>query len=303
MRNPEESELIEKYLSDDLAKEERMLFEKRLSADQELLEMVYLHQTLLRELGDAKQLGLLNSLREITEKPYRKTFIPNIKQVVTAILLLLACIWCFLAYKPGNSSRQITAPEPVTPDVAPVIDTPKITPATPLASLNPADFQPNPSLEGLVGTSFRGDEPVRAYFAKPEQASRLLSRNGAVRVTMKGSILTTESIVSKDFTLIVYSNRETDFNAGKYLFSTQTIIQPASDGEFLFSTSPLIKLKPGLYYIVLTETGFSEPVAVTSFRVEQEKTPWNQSYNSFFNSTRYPTFSPSAMAISTTPGV
>lgn len=273
MKNPDESELIERYLSDNLAEEEQTLFEKRLSEEPELQEMVNLHRLLFRELGDEQQLRLLNSLREITEKPYKKTFRLNVKQAVTAILLLLACVWCiwyFIASKSGNSTKQNATPEPVTPDIAPVIDAPKKTPATPLASLNPDDFRPNPSLDGLVGTSFRGDEPVRALFVTPEQASRLFSRNGTVRVNMKGSIQITDSIVSKDFSLFVYSNREADFNAGKYLFSTKTVIKPASDGIFMFSNSPIIKLKPGLYYIVLTETGFSEPVAVTSFRVEKK---------------------------------
>ena len=106
MKNQDESELIERYLSDNLAEEEQMLFEKRLSEDPELQEMVNLHRLLFRELGDEQQLRLLNSLREITEKPYKKTFRPNVKQAVTAILLLLAyvwCIWFFIASISGIS--------------------------------------------------------------------------------------------------------------------------------------------------------------------------------------------------------
>lgn len=273
MRNPDESELIERYLSDNLAEEEQTLFEKRLSEDPELREMVNLHRLLFRELGDEQQLRLLKSLNEITEKPYNNIFRRTIKQVIVAISLLLACAWgiqYFMGSRSGHSPNRNVAPKPVIPDMAPAIDTPKATPAPPIASLNPADFRPNPSLEGLVGTSIRGDESLRASFAKPEPTTRLLSRTGTVRVAIKGSILTTDRIVGdKDFTLLVYSNREADFNAGKYLFSTQSVINPVSTDEFTFSASPAIKLKPGLYYIVLTETGFNEPVAVTNFRVEQ----------------------------------
>jgi hypothetical protein len=78
-----------------------------------------------------------------------------------------------------------------------------------------------------------------------------------------------ETAKQDDIRLLVFSNRDTDFSAGKSLLSMNPVIKKDSNDDFLFSASVSTRLKPGLYYIVLTEAGFNEPITVTSFLITQ----------------------------------
>jgi hypothetical protein len=272
MKNMEESELIERYIANDLTEEERMLFEIRLSADDNLRELFRIHQLVDQELGDEKQLKLLNDLNDITSKPYNKG-LSRVAKGAVAVVCLLVSAWCvrYMLTPPGTQTPvPESVPQPAEPLLPAKRDSATIAPNSPIAALNSSDFRPNPSLDGLIGTAVRGNGSIEASFVKPVPNTRLLTQSGYARLSTEGFFrINDETAKQDDIRLLVFSNRDTDFSAGKSLLSMNPVIKKDSNDDFLFSASVSTRLKPGLYYIVLTEAGFNEPITVTSFLITQ----------------------------------
>jgi hypothetical protein len=236
--SPDDQHLIEQYINGTLSAETRSVFEQRLSDEPELARELAAARLIQTELSDPNQLRLLQTLQQITAAPPRRPagwFVA----AILAICLLGGGWWWWTSHSAPASPapEQPAAPVPVEtrPQTAPVPE--KTTPKPPIAALDPRRFDPNPSLEPLVGAQLRGGDMEVTFEGAPE-----------VRKTANG--------------WSVFDNRERSWKLNRPLRREPLSVTPEKTPDaYRFQQTIFLQTPPGRYYLLVTEKGSAEPLA------------------------------------------
>lgn len=155
------------------------------------------------------------------------------------------------ANNPSPAEPEPTQPQPAptVPEepaseepVAPSAD-PAPTETQVYASLDPADFAPNPDLEELIGLTVRSEDAATTLTISPDQDTLLLADPPVIRIS---------SPVAPPYQLVVYGNDKDDFQAGRPV--DRSLLSAVSDGSAYSTTYVLDGLPgPGIYYVLLLD--------------------------------------------------
>lgn len=284
-----QTDLIVRYLSNQMSEPEKSAFQSRLLFDSELR----------KEVSELRTLRKAHAAAAISSKPA-----PNALRSPWGWAAAAVTVFAVVAilYTQFDTTNTKTLPTPVVPATQPTV-APAVTPVAntqsdePVASVpsdaakaspaaaklpkatakavsantdktetataegnttaepiayNEADFKENDYLEEWrIGRTRKS-----VVLIPPDQNFKFMSVNGRINFVLKG-------IFNGDKKLFidVYSNNQEDFQAGKVLLSDEVVVE--ENGNFIFSRG--ITLKPGLYYYVLGHT--DEPVVVGKIEV------------------------------------
>lgn len=117
-----------------------------------------------------------------------------------------------------------------------------------LAQLDPADYAPYPYLEQMT-SGMRGDEGVITLF-KPINGQQFKGASEKIVLPFEGTISSRKQ--PYDFHLAIYSNKQRDFETDSPVLRTKVPLEKVSEGNWNFAMQTSVRLKPGLYYFILT---------------------------------------------------
>jgi hypothetical protein len=263
------TEQIERFLSGEMSGAERENFEAALKQDPALAESLGLHRDLQTSLGNRERRQLLDALSEVVaqeeEKPWGLTvqWRSYARIAAAATILLAAAVGFWFYSQPAEDTPALvespvnqTKPELVSPQPAPVFESPSTSPRDPepLASADRRAFTPNRSLDPLVGTMVRGGGANLSVSA-PQNDAILPIRNGKVVFNLEGQASDRLTLA-----LQIFNNKEADFAAGKTMYTADV---PVNADAFVLKET--MSLKPGVYYAVLSAPDDGEPLLVLRF--------------------------------------
>lgn len=272
-------DLIEQYLDGALPDAEREEVERRIATDTDFRNEVELHRAMHTSLGDADNFRLRIALDTLLRDPPLTSDIPLPKTAptfitssfwlrLTVIAALLAVIgfsvWLWLPTD-GETTRPLSSPpgqsQPI--DTASVIppDTASLpvkpNPSKPIAMADPADFVPNPILEARIGDMMRGNG-IRLELTSPTSGVSFQLQNGRIMLPVRGSVTGGDIPADQPLKLFVYSNRPEAWENKQSLFQFPLTLQSTTEGAYMFSSQLSLRLRPGLYYIVVGQLRLNE---------------------------------------------
>lgn len=290
-----QQERIDHYLNHRMSSDERSLFEAEIIANPALAEAVAFQQNLSRffeERAPELEATLANMGEQHfkVEKP-KKTmpwsgwFIP----LLLAGLGIVIFWWKSNQYStPSVTIKEtILSTENATPNAIdtlkeiPIISPNEVSPnpipqkpldtlpnnfpsssKTPplIASLNPADFQPNPVLESLMREQVRNSENITTVSIP--SLDTVFAFNQPVSFKIAGT-----STVVPPYQLAIYTNRVFDFE-NDYRLLSQSLPGIPQNNAFKFSFNAKIPFSKGLYYIVLLTESEEELLHISRFKIE-----------------------------------
>lgn len=278
-----QTDLIVRYLSNQMSEPEKSAFQSRLLFDSELRREV-------SELRTVKKAYVASTL---ATKPAPRSF-GSVWGWVAAGVSVFAVV-ANLYFQSGESSQP--EPTPVAPTVQPTIPVAPATSGEPVAAVqgdvknqpvavakspqsavkkpvddnnlmpsvtedseqseaiayNEDDFKENVYLEEWhIGRRTRQS----VVLIPPDQNFKFARADGKINFALKGTFKGDRKLL-----IDVYSNKQEDFQAGKVLWNDEVPV--GADGSFSFSE--VITFKPGLYYYVLGHS--DEPIIVGRIEV------------------------------------
>jgi hypothetical protein len=269
----EQQEKIERYLKGLMTTSDRRAFEKEMAANSVLSEAVAFEKERMSffesyEPALEAQLSALGD-QYFVEKPVSQKPSIYIWWVILPLLILSACLYLWL----NSSSPKIDAfpiektleslpdvnedqikdtlhskdeliPEEV--DINSESSSPKQEETTkinrPIASLNEADFKPNPALENLISENVR-NENVTIVTIPPSDKEYAAQKS--IPLVIKGT-----STAKPPYQLVVYSNRPFDFDNDHRVLN-RSISGKAQEKEYQFEFRANIPFEAGLYYLII----------------------------------------------------
>jgi hypothetical protein len=289
-----QTDVIVRYLSNQMSEDEKSAFQSRMLFDPELRT----------EVSEMRTLRKAYAAAVLSAKPAPRSF-GSIRGWVAAGVAVFA-IGLGLYFQSGQMDQSV--PSPVVPATQPatapaVIPPAPIQPNEPVASVSPATVK-NPLATVQLQKQNTPAQPVKAMpvdtdktdivtaeadkqpeamaynaddfeenayleewrvgsrarqsvvLIPPDQNFKLISVDGKINLALKGVFKGYKKLF-----LDIYSNKQEDFNSGTVLLNEEVAF--GADGFFTFSKN--IALKPGLYYYVLGHT--DEPLVVGKIEV------------------------------------
>ncbi len=279
---PATYDLIEQYLAGTLEASQRQAFEEQLEHDPDLRQELAVHRFLHQQGADPAKMALRQQLSELSkQQALRRRKWRRLRQAfigLAVLALMLVLFWWLL-----HRSSKTTPPPPIPPaqhipDKALPAETPPSQtptapektskPNNPIASLDPADWAPNPLLDPLAGSIMRHDAPFELHLTNPASDWQLTLHNRKATLLIEGTI--TKNATDDAFevpSIQLFSNRQEDYLQNRPVFAQA--LDCTLDGNICpFKLTPRLALKPGLYYLVVASQN-GTPLAVRRLRVQQ----------------------------------
>ena len=180
------------------------------------------------------------------------------------------------ALPPGQPVKQQSNREPVAgQQVSPAESSkPKETPGEELQKAAPrrliaANFEPNPALEYMIGPGqYRDNNPGGFHWTRAPQTQPVFaSRDGKTRFILDVAADAPAKLVSQ-LQWRVFSNKKTDYDAGRFLYGGQFLAQAAAGNSFTLSVQADLPLRPGLYYYLVEDEEKGDLYFVGKFEVK-----------------------------------
>ena len=256
--------VIERYLTGRLDREELDAFTLLLMRDKALQQKVEANRMLFKTLWKANQ--------EATVKPQKKRGLPRWWIIGFGVLLLSALIWFLIPSNDQESSRAeqdafpVEVPleeEPTEPAEIPVpVDEPdteakdeiiqpeprkntqnEVQDPGPIAS---ADLTPNPLLENYM-ESVRG---ASISISEPEQSAQYVLSQGAFSFQIKGEV-TLDNMEEEALQLYFFTNKKEDYEQFLPLETIFLTLNLKEDNSYTFQWQQTLNWEPGLYYYII----------------------------------------------------
>lgn len=290
----EEQEKIDKYLADQMTKQERKLFETEMNSNPELADTVQLNRDMEGFFDDYTP-DLEEQLTDLGKQYFQATDGPSTKVsrkqinkwwIILPVLLVGVLGWWIISSSsdtestpsdpvleaPTNNPTEKTDTENTIPDEENTVldeentipedaeeveptdlkdnipptdnQLPDIDPNTPIASIDPADFVPNPAFEEIIREYVRDNNNTE--ISTPAQNTNYeLSELIAIKVIGKTK-------ARPPFNLSIYSNSPEDFDNDIKIID-KTLISRSTDTGYSFRFNAQIPLKGGLYYWIIQD--------------------------------------------------
>lgn len=253
---------IDDYLAGKLSAEAREQFEQEMKNNPSLASELALFREMAAALAPSGEDNLRANLEQLGRKYTpseptlrRRWWIPG------SLLLLLFVgwgIWKWLSAAappppappqsapPADSVAERNAPQATAPPKA------SDTAFEPAQRLVAARFEPNPRLESLLGTQFRGDA-CRFRLDEPRANGQLVKKAGSAVFRLSGTIETNaETAALPPFRVLLFSNRPSDYEQFQPLFLQDLPVEKTGASP-RFRLDKALKLPPGLYYFLIED--------------------------------------------------
>ena len=266
-------ELIEQYLDDSLPVAERRDFQRKLASDANLRAELEIHRALQEHLGDAGEQRLRLALEDVMQAPvarggqtismFRRRWLAL---AAATAFVLVACffLWQRLGPEtdvlvsvppavPETNMPRLTVPEaqevpaPVHPESQPPQSQRR---QQPMALANPADFLPNPTLEGRIG-GIRGNQEITLDWLSPATGARFVLKNGQITLDVKANLQADSAALTLPLRLFIYSNKPEAWENKKPVFNLPFRFEATGEQQYRVDFRQVLRLHPGLYYIVV----------------------------------------------------
>lgn len=276
MNKEELYDLIERYLDNTLADAEREEVEHQMATDAEFRAEVEIQRALHISLGDKGNFQLRSALDDLlrnpppldgtltTKTPFPPASRPGWLRLAGVIILLAAfgyMIWRWVV--PGSDSTPAPSSQPAkqpsadtasSPQKATPTDTanlpPSPSPNKTIAVADPADFEPNPVLEARIGDMMRGGN-LHFEISSPPVGASFHLQNAQITLAVRGTVTGKEITSDQPLELLVYSNRTEAWQNKQPSFITPFNIKLKNDGSYQVDFETKLKIRPGLYYLVI----------------------------------------------------
>ncbi|MCB0530737.1 MAG: hypothetical protein H6574_03450 [Lewinellaceae bacterium] len=262
-------ELIEQYIEGSLPEKERLAVEKRLTTDPDFRAEVQLQRAMYEHLSDPALLHLRETLASVVQQPqsrpaFRWKVHPGLRLVgiAAAFFMLVIAAWWALRSGQPDQAALVAVEQPDTNSKDHLADTPAPqqpvqipsgqTPQTPslLVQADPADFATNPTLDARIG-NIRGAGNLEVQIDKPLPDDAFHSRNGALPLVFRGTVRADSLAMLLPLRLFLYTNRPEAWTNKKPHWATTILPEPSGSDTFQFHLDQTMRLRPGLYYLVL----------------------------------------------------
>lgn len=260
----ENSELVERYLLDQLSEEEKTVFQAQLLRDpdlqEELRQIRYLQKAMRAEKLQSEKRG----------RPGRRWLFLGISFFM---LLLTGILWLYFSktnavssntFSPAKSSPQNPQPSQKVPPVTTPSEK-QTAPKTTLKESKPvaSDFVPNPDLENFIGNTVRSGA-FQLNITQPLPNSQLHRNRGQVEFKLEGTIEGKPVEENWPLQIHLFSNKKEDYQNFKSIWTAPVFLN--SDGDpRSFSITKSLPLTPGLYYFILENSDSGEMLYVGRF--------------------------------------
>lgn len=263
-----EQNVIERYLTGQLTKEELDQFSFLLMKDKALQKEVQANRLLFKTLWKANQ-AADGSGTNTSGKSFNWRIATGLLLFITTIVLLfwlvsqkdsptkksppvLDSVEKTVTESPsdetGNTSTPIESPKENKPEEKqneeiqiPLVNEKK---SVPIA----ANFEPNPLLETYL-TAQRGGE---IQITSPEQLSQYTLKDGALTFRLDGNYTPASGQIEEAIQLYLFSNKKEDYEEFRPLESVEfTFTKDATQSHYAFQWQKTLTLQPGLYYYLI----------------------------------------------------
>lgn len=279
MENIDTNELIERYLNGSLSASDRQVVEARLTTDAIFKAEVELHRQLHAEFTDPHKLQLRDLLSDIVKEttlppPGRPLWL----KVLGIVLLILMSGWLAWLWFSSTQARPPIQQEIQPPSTQPVVVLPaQDTPAKPLekipapiAMANPTDFATNPTFEPRLGSKFRDTDGAgdTVEMQSPVLGANFIPRSVFTNLDFRGTISGAADTAVYPLVIKIYNNQ---MNA-EPLFQVLPIVsgRNSASSQWTFSSSPRLRLRPGLYYFTVERQAGEKIIFVGKFSVGKQ---------------------------------
>ncbi|MEQ1746557.1 MAG: hypothetical protein ABMA02_14090 [Saprospiraceae bacterium] len=265
---PHNIEQIEAYLNGTLEGDARAAFELAMQHDPELAAEARLYRDMATALNptpteDALRANLKRLGRQhAPSEPIASRRIALwwwLAGALAVLGLIGWLVWRMPAPVPADH-RKTPADQPVaqTPlPSKPPADAGKKTPppAHPPKAREPrllaADFRPNPRLEAMINTQFRGDK-YQFQINRPAPGTNLSRKQKQVAFRLEGTVETDVREISAPFRVLVFSNLLEDYEQFRPAYAARLSFEK-TDHVFSFRLDERLALAPGLYYFLIED--------------------------------------------------
>lgn len=283
---------IEKYLNDQMSKEERRAFEQQLKEDFELRKAVDF-QKRLKSFMVIREPKLEQQLEQLGNQYFDKKGKRTVKYLwvgVVGLTITVATI-LFLTKEENTVSNQKvetidTVKTTKAPLIEPVLETDSIKPIKPeppkkeiapspaapnenkptpkkenrpIAQLNPKDFEPNPFLEDLMQSNLRNDDAETTVWRPKKDVP--LPYEEKIVFQVSGTTYATPP-----YRILLYTNKISDFEEDIQLLNAEFEGTP-NETVFNFNLEKEIILQRGLYYFLIEQIESEELLLISKFEV------------------------------------
>ncbi|MFN0013301.1 MAG: hypothetical protein ACKVU2_02025 [Saprospiraceae bacterium] len=265
---PHNIEQIEAYLNGTLEDDARAAFELAMQHDPELAAEVRLYRDMATALNPTPTEDALRSNLKRLGRQHAPVEPVAGRRIALwwwlagtlAVLGLIGwLVWRMPAPVPADH-RKTPADQPVAqtplPSKPPAAAREKTPPPSPLPKareprLLAADFRPNPRLEDLMNTQFRGDK-YQFQVNRPAPGANLSRKQKQVAFRLEGTVETDVREISVPFRVLVFSNLPEDYEQFRPAYAARLSFEK-TDRIFSFRLDERLALAPGLYYFLIED--------------------------------------------------
>lgn len=258
---------IDDYLAGNLEGDARRQFEQAMDADPGLAREVALYRDMANALKPDGEDALRANLEQLGQKYAPPEPPSNARRLgwAVAVVLLLLCgglAWKWCAAGPAQPhapappaleknaapAAPLTPTEPVAGQQNPS-PSPKAT--TPKAPLLAANFEPNPRLETLLGSQYRGGA-FRVRVDAPPANGQLTRTGGQAVFRLSGAAEPERANETPALQLLLYGNRSADYEQSRPVWRQNLAFEKSGDA-FRFRLEKRLDLAPGIYYYLIED--------------------------------------------------
>lgn len=129
-----------------------------------------------------------------------------------------------------------------------------------------ADYEPNKSLDILIGSSTRGE--ILDISVENEIQDQFISNDEPIRINLDFLLSTDSTFSEGDILFYIFDNKESSYNAFNPLHESDATLEKIDDG-YRFRVRKNIMLKPGLYYYFI-ETIEEDLLYINKFSIKSK---------------------------------
>lgn len=283
-----ENNIIDQYLRQELADDERQAFRVALLFDEELRQEVEDTRLLFQQLQ-----GTASALTSPQSKNWLKWLLGALALgIILSLGYWMPASWFEQEPAPSMTtpmdsskmegpSQRIPTKEVETqpekdrvPEEAPASTLPKASPkpkaklkkTEPSQPIAAADSKPHPYLDQFTKAGFRSNGST-VRIRSPKMGQILPLKNGKIELHIEGTLALEEAPDEERFVIRLFSNKKADFDDFKPLFSGYPTLR-AKGAEYELYLSQTLELSPGLYYFILEDNAIEDMIYVGKIKVQ-----------------------------------
>ncbi len=271
---------IEDYMNDVLSADKRIEFEHRLETDKAFQQEVRLHKLLKGHLSDPGRWKHYDALATVSKDPFPPGDETLTNQslklkhrgwkwlgLIASLMVVGVFVWQFnkptdeLPSQPPVEKQptQLPVPPPIKGSEPVQQGTPskpkppgqKLPANIPIAEADPANFEPNASMEVFVNGGLKS-EGLNLKITRPLNGTEFTpDKNGTTTVRFTGTIGDAPKNEPTAFVLLIFNNH--DIN--KPLNTIPLLLQKDASGKSFFDLRQPLNLRQGLYYFTIEQEG------------------------------------------------